>query len=177
MEWRVFWANCAITERGIGIDRDFCAAASKLAVEDGTRAGRRLSELTGGLITSVFQHERIARFLYDRLPPVAQHIMITAIIDPEERQEDDDEEGEPLIVTSVQRGIVERLLDWCRATNHDDPIVREILELREYGASAAPKKFASALAQETAAGCEARSFTTAPRRPVASPARAFSRKI
>jgi DNA polymerase len=149
MEWRVFWANCAITERGIGIDRDFCAAASRLAIEDGTRAGRRLAEITGGLITSIFQHERIATFLYDRLPPVAQNIMITAVIDPEDREENDDAEGEPLIKTSVQREIVGRLLDWMDASKHDDPVVREILELREFGASAAPKKYAAAMAQET----------------------------
>jgi len=149
-EWRVYWANEAACERGIGVDIPFCQAADKLAVEAIARAGQELNRLTNGQITSVNQHIRIAEWVYERLPEgEARDIMVTAILEPEERDEDDNL-IEALNKISIARGIVERLIDWMDATKHDDPQLKAVLELREFGASAAPKKFAAFLAQQSA---------------------------
>jgi DNA polymerase len=151
MEWRVYWANEAICERGIGIDVAFCQAAAKLAVEDGTRAGRRLYELTSGVIGSINENVKLAQWVWSRLDGFdeARQIMTTAVIEPEDREEENGAETpEPTYEKSIARGVVEKLLDWIRKTEHDDPILREVLELREFGASAAPKKYQAALNQE-----------------------------
>jgi DNA polymerase bacteriophage-type len=148
-EWRVYWANETICERGIGADLDFCRAASRLAAEAGVKAGKRLAQLTSGAITSVNQHIRLAEWVFARLPDEeARDIMTTALIEPEERGEND--EALPAVAKiTIARGTVERLIDWMAAKDHDDPVLQEVLELREFGASAAPKKFAAALTQHT----------------------------
>jgi DNA polymerase bacteriophage-type len=153
VEWRTYWANEAICERGIGIDLEFCQAASKLAIEDGTRAGRRLAVLTKGAVTTVYQHIRLAEWIWDRLPSdEARDIMVTALIELDEREDEEDDSRTVDGVRSeisIKRGVVERLIDWMESSGHRDSVLREVLELREFGASAAPKKYAAALAQNT----------------------------
>ena len=155
-EWRTYWANEALCERGMAVDLPFCQAADLLAIEAIDKAGKRLAELTGGKITSINQHIRLAQWVYDRLDQPgdnrtteAREIMVTAILEPEERDEDDNL-VEALNKISIARGIVERLRDWMDGTGYDDPVLREILELREFGGSAAPKKFHAFMTQQSA---------------------------
>jgi DNA polymerase len=148
-EWRVFWANEALCERGMGVDLEFCAKAAVLAKEAAEEAGKELHRLTEGALWSVNQHVAIAQWVYDRLPnDEARDIMTTDVIEPEERDEND-EQLPALIKISIARRNVERLLDWYKATKQNDTVLKDVLELREFGASAAPKKYAAALLQQS----------------------------
>ena len=173
-EWRVFWANEALCERGMMVDLDFCRAASKLADEAAVRAGIRLKELTGGAITSVNQHIAIAKWVWNRLTDEeAKEIMITAVVEPEERGEDD--EALPSITKiSIARSNVERLLDWFTATKQNDTVLKDVLELREFGASAAPRSTPPPWPSNPMAACVARSRSWAPLRPAVFQAKACS---
>jgi len=145
-DWAAYQANEAVNDTGAGVDLGFCTNAAALAKEEGVRIGKRLGELTGGAITSIFQHERIAQWVHDRLPfAEAREIMSTTF-----KEEADGENDEDLVEKtklSIGRGNVERILDFLRAKGCNDTTLMEVLELREFGASAAPKKFQAILDQ------------------------------
>lgn len=150
-EWRVYWANERVNDRGIGIDMAYVMNAAELARLAGLEANRRLKLLTEGALWSINQHVALAAWVYDRLPDdIARDIMVTALPDLDDEDGivdgDDMEAVQKLPSISIARGIVERLLDYLRAAGCDDDTLMEVLELREYGASNAPKKFASMLA-------------------------------
>jgi DNA polymerase bacteriophage-type len=143
-DWATYQANEAVNDNGAGVDLDFCREAARLADEEGVRIGQRLTELTGGVITSINQHIRLAKWVHDRLPfAEAREIMSTVF--KEEAEDGDDEALIERVKLTVARGVVERLLDFLRAKKCDDQVLMEVLELREFGASAAPKKFKAIL--------------------------------
>jgi DNA polymerase len=132
----------------MAVDVEFCQKAAALAAEAIVEAGGELARLTNGELTSINQHIRMADWVFSRLPDEeSQTIMITALIEPDERDEDD-KELPTLPKLSINRRNVERLLDWFRKTKQTDETLRKVLELREFGASAAPKKYAAAIAQQ-----------------------------
>ena len=109
------------------------------------RIGKRLAELTDGAISSINQNiVRLAEWVHDRLTNAeAREIMSTVY--KEEAEDEDDEALVEKTKLTVKRGVVERLLDYLRAKDCDDAVLMEVLELREFGASAAPKKFQAIL--------------------------------
>jgi DNA polymerase bacteriophage-type len=145
-DWATYQANEVVNDNGAGVDLEFCRQAARLAAEESVRIGYRLSELTGGAITSISQHERLARYIHNRLPSAEARAMMSTVFKEEADDEDDDRLVEKVKLT-VQRGVVERLLDLLRAEKCADATLMEILELREFGASAAPKKFQAILDQ------------------------------
>jgi DNA polymerase bacteriophage-type len=145
-EWRAFQANEAVNDNGAGVDLDFCREADRLAKEDAETIGLELAKLTDGAITTVFQHDRIAQWVHDRLTfSEAREIMSTTF--KEAAEDGDDDTLVERVKLTVARGTVERLLDFLHANGCTDETLLRVLELREFGASAAPKKFGAILDQ------------------------------
>ena len=146
-DWEVYQANEVVNDTGADVDLAFCQEAARLAAEDEVRTGARLSVLTDGAITSIHQNVRIARFVHDRLPSAEARLMMSTVFKEEADGENDEDLVERVQLT-IKRGVVERLLDLLRAEKTPvDPVLMEVLELREFGASAAPKKFRAILEQ------------------------------
>ncbi len=156
-DWRVYWANEATNERGVSIDLPFVEAAADLTDEAVAEAKQAIIRLTGGAINSLMS-PYLARYVYDRLPDeVARDIMVTALPDPDEDDTGEgDDDGEDIVKLpsiSIARDNVVRLLLYLRSIEYEkiDPVLIQILELREYGASASPKKFRAMLGQHVGA--------------------------
>jgi len=145
-DWAVYHANEVINDTGAGVDLQFCQEAARLAAEEEVRIGHRLTELTDGIITSINQHLRIAKWIHDRLPFAEAREMMSMVF-KEEAEDGSDEAMVERVKLTVKRGVVERLLDFLRAKGCNDWVLMELLELREFGASAAPKKFKAILDQ------------------------------
>ena len=76
-EWRQYWAFEHINRRGVAVDVPFVERAAALAAEDGVAIGRRLAELTDGVVTKVTQAQRLAAWLCDQLPDAAMREVLT----------------------------------------------------------------------------------------------------
>lgn len=153
-EWDVYRVSEAINDRGIPVDLDFVRHAARLAAIDSHRTNTRIEELTKGVLTSVFQHKKIPEWAYGRLLSAeARAILVSHVIDAEEDEnaltveEEDVEAPGGEIVYTCKRPNVVQLLDFLRKNGDPDPVVRQVMELREYGAGASPKKFNAILEQ------------------------------
>ena len=76
-EWREYHSFEHINRRGVALDMPFVRRAAALAAEDAVASGRRLNELTGGIVTKVTQAARIATWLHDNLADAAMREVIT----------------------------------------------------------------------------------------------------
>ena len=145
-DWAAYQANEVVNDTGAGVDLAFCSRAAALAAEEGVRIGHRLAELTDGKITSINQNLRLAEWVHNRLAFAEAREIMSTVFKEEADGEDDDTLVEKTKL-SIGRGNVERLLDFLRAKECSDEVLMEVLELREFGASAAPKKFQAILDQ------------------------------
>jgi len=144
-EWREYWAMEAINERGVAVDLPMVSHAAKLAAEDARRSRAELSTLTDGAITSVDQVQRMVAWLQARLPAEGREMLV-------KRAEEVDEDG---VVTKaakheLTRRKVERLIAFCsNGLNdlNDLNAVLRLLQIRLYGGSKTPQKFAKMLSQ------------------------------
>jgi hypothetical protein len=102
-EWQQYWAFEHINRRGVAVDVPFVLRAAALAAEDAVAIGRRLRELTDGVVTTVNQAQRIAAWMHDHLADAA---MLTLGTDDDNADDDDDDE----IELSLRRDRVERVL-------------------------------------------------------------------
>jgi len=152
-EWREYWAFERVNRRGVAVDVPFVTHAAALAAEDAIAIGRRLRELTNGVVTSVNQAKRIATWMHDQLTDAEmREVLMVGTNDDDDDDDDDDDEVE----LSLRRDRVERvlaLLDTKRANgngglNPEEAKVFEAATLRLYGAGASPKKFARMAAQQ-----------------------------
>src|SRR5262245_29336210 len=146
-EWRQYWAFEHINRRGVAIDIPFVRNAAALAAVDAGVIGRRLAELTGGVVTRVTHAKRLAAWLHSQLADAEMRAVLT-LGNPDDDSDDDEDEF------SLTRDRVARLLTMLEAKhangglNSDEMKAREAATLRLYGAGAAPKKFARLAAQE-----------------------------
>lgn len=139
IEWIEYWAIEYINERGAVIDPVMARHAAALAREDRTNSGAELARLTGGAVTTVHQVARIIAWLLARLPPEGRAILTL-------REEELDEDGvrkRPAKHT-ISRHVLVRLLAYCKPL---DPIAHRVLQIRHYGGSNTPAKFARMLDQ------------------------------
>jgi DNA polymerase len=150
-EWAQYWAFEHINRRGVTVDVPFIARAAALAAEDATAISRRLTELTNGVVTSVYQPKRIATWMHDQLADAAmREVLMVGCLVTDGDDEDEAEESE----FSLTRDRVARVLAMLEAKhangglNTDETKVLEAATLRLYGAGAAPKKFARLAAQQ-----------------------------
>lgn len=145
-EWEEYWAGERINERGQMIDLKFVTRAARLAAAERLRINGMLADLTDSVIATVNQTQRIADWVYDRLEySEARELMV---------KEWDEEEGEEVIAKiGIGRNRIEALLAFFadRREKHgltkvEEAVVR-VLELRQFGGSAAPMKFHKMLLQ------------------------------
>ena len=68
-EWEDYWINEEINDRGLPLDMDLVRAAQAYAADETAEINARISMLTGGIVTTVKQHQRIKTWLAERLPP------------------------------------------------------------------------------------------------------------
>jgi DNA polymerase len=150
-EWREYWAMEAINDRGAPIDLKLVERAAALAAEDKVRSKAELRAITGDPKMTVDMVARLTAWLLDRLPVEGREILNL-------RAEEVDEDGN---VTrppkhALTRGRVERLIAFCSSVQIEPEIgaanctnladVLRVLQLRLYGGSKTPAKFAKMLA-------------------------------
>jgi len=143
-EWREYWAMEAINDRGAAIDLPMVEAASRLAAEDKERANDELRAITGDSQMTVDMVKRLTAWLLDRLPEEGRAIIT-------KRDEEVDEDG---VVTkpakhALTRRQVERLIAYVGATDQNTEkgvLISRLLQIRLYGGSKTPAKFAKMLA-------------------------------
>jgi len=154
-EWRQYWAFEHINRRGVCVDMPFVHGAEALAAEDEIAIGKRLTELTGGLVTKVTQAKRLASWMYRRLSDADLREVLVADGGGGDEIEPDCEDAGDEPEFSLRRDRVARVLAMlgakraktgrlCAADQH----VFEAATLRLYGAGAAPKKFARIAEQQ-----------------------------
>ena len=105
-----------VNARGIGIDLELVAAASRIVAEGRERAGERLAELTGGAVDAVSKATALLAWVGPRLPKGAK-------------------------LPNLREESVDELLDtWA---DRLDPTTREVVELRQAYGGSAPSKLAA----------------------------------
>jgi DNA polymerase len=151
-EWREYWAMEAINDRGVGVDLAMAEHAAKLAIEDRAAASRQLRAITSEVVSTPGQVQKLTQWLLAQLPPEGVAILT-------KRQEEVDEETGEIIKPSkyqLTRARVQRLLAYCRAAIEEggSPVlvdrmrqVERVLQIRLYGGSTTPAKFAKIQAQ------------------------------
>ena len=148
-EWEQYWSFEHVNQRGVELDMAFVRHAAALAAEDAVHSGRRLAELTGGIVTKVTQAKRIATWLHDQLPDAAMREILTVGVPA-----DDDDADEDETEFSLTRDRVARVLAMLETKNAngglspDETKAREAATLRLYGAGASPLKFRALNAQQ-----------------------------
>lgn len=140
-EWEEYWTMEAVNERGLAIDLELVAHAANLAVVDRTRSVQELAELTAGAVKSVDQVARMTAWLLARLPRDGRDILLKVA-------EEKDADG--VLVRpakhALTRSRVQRLIAYCREQTGFDAVLR-VLQIRLYGGSKTPAKFAKMLQQ------------------------------
>jgi DNA polymerase bacteriophage-type len=144
-EWREYWAAEAVNERGIYIDQKMVAHAADLASIDRQRSKEELSRITNGVVGSVDQVAKITGWLMDRLPASGRDVLV------KREEEVDEETGEVTKPAkySLTRKQVVRLIAMCQAAEDRPELktVLRVLQIRLYGGSKTPAKFARMLSQ------------------------------
>jgi DNA polymerase len=141
-EWREYWAMEKINDRGAFIDLPMVEAAASLAAEDKVRANGELRAITGDPKMTVDMVKRMTAWLLDRLPEEGRAIVTR-------RAEEVDEDGAVVRPAkhALTRRQVERLIAYVRALNTPElSDVVTLLQIRLYGGSKTPAKFAKMLA-------------------------------
>ncbi|URC15473.1 DNA polymerase [Octadecabacter Antarctic BD virus 1] len=146
-EWEEFWTSETINDRGLPIDRPFIERAAVLADTYAGQVNDLVNLHSRGHCWSVNQHVKLADWVADELEhlPEAFDILV--------KKYEEDLEGDGLVATkvSLERTRVEKLipylerLDKERGLTDDEYDILLLLEVRLYGASATPKKFAKAI--------------------------------
>jgi len=141
-EWREYWAMEAINDRGAAIDLPMVEAASRLAAEDKERAKAELRAITGDPQMTVDMVKRLTAWLLDRLPEEGRAIIT-------KRDEEVDEDGVVIRPAKhvLTRRQVERLIAYVKDLNSPElTSALRLLQIRLYGGSKTPAKFAKMLA-------------------------------
>jgi DNA polymerase len=93
-ELKEYWAFEHINRRGVMLDMPFVRHGAVLAAEGTVANGRRLNELTNGVVTTVTQAKRIATWLYDQLPDAAMREVLTVGVSADDDGDDDDDDDD-----------------------------------------------------------------------------------
>jgi DNA polymerase bacteriophage-type len=148
-EWQQYWAFEHINRRGVMVDVPFVHRAAALTGKDAGVIGRRLAELTGGIVISVGRVKSLAAWLYDQLADTAMREVLMVGC-PDNDDEDSDEEPE----LSLTRDRIARVLAMLDAKRTNGSLTAgearafEAATLRLYGGGTSPKKFARLVAQQ-----------------------------
>jgi DNA polymerase len=149
-EWREYWATEKINDHGAFIDLALVERAAALAAEDKVRSKAELRAITGDPKMTVDMVARLTAWLLDRLPVEGREILT-------KRGEEVDEDGNVTHPAkhALTRGRVERLIAYvndlemghleCAQKCAESAQVLRVLQLRLYGGSKTPAKFAKML--------------------------------
>lgn len=163
-EWEEYWAAERVNERGMRVDLDFCQRAAAVAEFNADVVNRELTALSEGAITKVTQHQKIANFLWDHMAhhTEARDLMVKTVTEEDAPEEDEntfvevhkkptENERDLIVHLTVNRDVVTKMITYFKAQpsldNLSKSVLLPILELREFGASAAPQKFQKMLDQ------------------------------
>ncbi len=166
-EWEQFWTSEVINDRGLPIDRHYVERAAALANEYMASVDERIQQLTGYSqtvgsvinpetgrpnktveitgIRTVNQHTALAQWVANALDGHREAQAILA------RTYKEDEGIEVVDKISLDRKRVEQLIPYLERVDKEAGLtdeefaVLQVLEVKEYGASATPKKFAKML--------------------------------
>jgi len=143
-EWEEYWANEVINDRGIGIDLPVVEEAALLAAIDQRNAGVELYELTDGAVDTVNKVQALVRWMTPWLPSDGQKILVDV---EEERDPATGDLVRPRKWTLTRDRIVRLLayLDSLGALSEPLQAVQRALQIRLYGGSKTPAKFARML--------------------------------
>lgn len=150
--WEDFWVSEKINDRGLPIDVDMARGGAALAAEYASQTNIRVSDITDQALYSVRQYDAQREWVWDRVrrnPFVGEHM-----IKARRTLEDGTEEyklklDRPTIVLML--AALDTLNEGEGLTD-EEYAVRQFLEEREYGASAAPAKFQKMLDTVTREG-------------------------
>lgn len=155
-EWQEYWANEYINDRGIPIDERFAERASVLASLNTSLANDAVRAISMEDIGTVTQHARIMDWVLTQLGHSAAAVKI---LTREVTLETDDAGNDTQVVEmSLSRDRVEELLLHIerlrseRALTDAETRAQQMLEVRLYGASATPGKYAK-MVQAAEGGC------------------------
>lgn len=149
-EWREYWANEAINDRGLPMDVAFVTKAAKVAEYNAMKADEAVAEISRGKLRTVNQHKAILDWVLDKIG----HLPETERILTQEIEITSDDEGNDIANAkmSLERGRVVDLIAMLERLNEEEGLTDdefdalEMLRVREFGASATPKKFGKAAA-------------------------------
>lgn len=146
-QWREFWAAERINDRGLPIDRKFAEQAARVAEVYSERTNDRVSEITNGDLYSVRQYQAQPTWCWDRLRylPQVRDVMV--------KRYDEDAEGGEMIPTKfgLDRNRIIRMIAALEKVDEEEGLtdeehaVKQLLEEREFGASATPAKYQKAV--------------------------------
>lgn len=145
--WQELWASERINDRGLPIDIDMARGGAALAAEYGEQTNKRVEEYTDGALYSVRQYVKQREWVWDKVkgnPFVAEH-MIKAQRDHPEKP------GEKEYKLKMDRPRITKLIAALNTVDEEHGLTDgefaalQFLEEREFGASAAPAKFAKML--------------------------------
>lgn len=148
-EWREYWANEAINDRGLPIDVGFVKKAAELAELNAELADADVARISRGKLRTVNQHKAILEWVLDKIG----HLPETERILTQEIEITEDDEGNDIANAkmSLERARVVDLIAMLERLNEDEGLTDdefdalEMLRVREFGASATPKKFVKAV--------------------------------
>jgi DNA polymerase len=143
-EWKEYWAMEAINDRGVCIDVGMVKRAAELAEEDKVRSKAELIRLTDGAVQTVDQVAKMTAWLMPQLLDDGREILTKTV------EETDEETGEVTKPAKFQltRRRVDRLIAYIGPDDDSLREAREVLQIRRYGGSKTPAKFAKMLAQQ-----------------------------
>lgn len=146
-QWQEFWAAEKINDRGLPIDITFARQAARVAETYAVRTNDRVVEITNGELYSVKQYQAQPIWCWDKLRalPSVRDVMV--------KRYDEDAEGGELIPTQfgLDRNRIVRMLAELKRIDEEEGLtdeefqVQQLLEEREFGASATPAKFGKAV--------------------------------
>lgn len=136
-EWRSYWTNEHINDRGLPFDLDVCAGAVQYREEEAEYVEAECSRITDGVIAKPTLTKQINEWVFDRLPDDLAETMV------KER----DEEGYVTKLTGA-KDVMGRLLEDIQVSDAppSDDVV-ELLELLQFGRSSSAIKFEKILNQ------------------------------
>jgi DNA polymerase len=147
-DWGVYWATERINDRGVGVDLGFVAQAAALAELSSSIADTDIRAVTG---YGIGQSGMLLAWVREKLRhlPEADAIMLREVV------EEQDGAGDVVKLPkhSLDRNRVTELIAMLERLEKDEGLLQEeidaleALEIKEWGASATPKKFGKMLLQ------------------------------
>lgn len=145
-EWREYWVNERINDRGMAVDIEFARRAAAVAELSAQRLSAQLAELTDRVVTAATQAKRIGEWLYQHIPyaEARDALVKTWGVDDDEATDDDEPIPTKLSVAEDRLETISTFfqqLDERQGLTDAEYAIWMVVEARLFGASSTPKKF------------------------------------